>query len=43
MPLITYEMFIKDKTKNIKVTFLNTQNGDYDEINDEFTCPNNKD
>ena len=31
-------MFIKDKTKNI----FNTQNWNYDEINDEFICPNNK-
>ena len=37
-PLITYGMFIKDKTKNI----FNTQNWNYDEINDEFICPNNK-
>ena len=35
-------MFIKDKTKNIKVTSFNTQNWNYDEINDEFICPNNK-
>ena len=36
------ECLKKIKLKNIKVTFLNTQNGDYDEINDEFICPNNK-
>ena len=41
-PLIIYGMFIKDKTKNIKVTSFNTQNWNYDEINDEFICPNNK-
>ena len=35
-------MFIKDKTKNIKSDIFNTQNWNYDEINDEFICPNNK-
>ena len=40
-PLITYGMFIKDKTKN-KSDIFNTQNWDYDEINDKFICPNNK-
>ncbi len=41
-PLITYGMFIKDKTKKYKSNIFNTQNWDYDEINDEFICPNNK-
>lgn len=41
-PLITYGMFIKDKTKKYKSDIFNTQNWDYDEINNEFICPNNK-
>ena len=41
-PLITYGMFIKDKTKKYKSDIFNTQNWDYDETNDEFICPNNK-
>ncbi len=41
-PLITYGMFIKDKTKKYKSDIFNTQNWDYDEIIDEFICPNNK-
>ncbi len=41
-PLITYGIFIKDKTKKYKNDIFNTQNCDYDEINDEFICPNNK-
>ncbi len=41
-PLITYGMFIKDKTKKYKSDIFNTQNWDYDEINDEFICPNHK-
>ncbi|HDM0218651.1 TPA: transposase, partial [Staphylococcus aureus] len=41
-PLITYGMFIKDKTKKYKSDIFNTQNWNYDEINDEFICPNNK-
>ena len=39
IPLIT--TFIKDKTKNIKATSLTLKIG-YDEINDEYICPNNK-
>ena len=35
-------MFIKDKTKKYKSDIFNTQNWNYDEINDEFICPNNK-
>jgi len=35
-------MFIKDKTKKYKSDIFNTQNWDYDEINDEYICPNNK-
>ena len=35
-------MFIKDKTKKYKSDIFNTQNWDYDEINNEFICPNNK-
>ncbi|WP_049420426.1 transposase, partial [Staphylococcus hominis] len=42
IPLITYGMFIKDKTKKYKSDIFNTQNWDYDEINDEYICPNNK-
>ncbi|SNV70509.1 putative transposase [Staphylococcus simiae] len=41
-PLITYGMFIKDKTKKFKSDIFNTQNWEYDEINDEFICPNQK-
>ncbi|CAC8127061.1 putative transposase [Staphylococcus aureus] len=41
-PLITYGMFIKDKTKKFKSDIFNTQNWNYDELNDEFICPNNK-
>ena len=41
-PLITYGMFIKDKTKKYKSDIFNTQNWDYDEINDEYICPNKK-
>ena len=41
-PLIPYGMFIKDKTKKYKSDIFNTQNWDYDEINDEFICPNHK-
>ena len=37
---ITYGMFIKDK--KYKSDIFNTQNWNYDEINDEFICPNNK-
>ncbi len=38
-PLITYGMFIKDKTKKYKSDIFNTQNWNYDEINDEFIRP----
>ncbi|MBC9947728.1 transposase, partial [Staphylococcus aureus] len=41
-PLITYGMFIKDKTRKFKSDIFNTQNWKYDELNDEFICPNNK-
>ncbi|MCU5747143.1 transposase, partial [Staphylococcus sp. SQ8-PEA] len=41
-PLITYGMFIKDKTKKYKSDIFNTHNWGYDEINDEFICPNHK-
>ncbi len=41
-PLITYVMFIKDKTRKFKSDIFNTQNWKYDELNDEFICPNNK-
>ena len=42
IPLITYGMFIKDKTKKYKSDIFNTQNWDYDEINDEYICLNKK-
>lgn len=35
-------MFIKDKTKKYKSDIFNTQNWDYDEINDDYISPNNK-
>ncbi len=35
-------MFIKDKTKKYKSDIFNTQNWEYDEINDEYICRNNK-
>ena len=41
-PLITYGMFLKDKTKKYKSDIFNTQNWPYDEINDKFFCPNHK-
>lgn len=41
-PLITYGMFLKDKTKKYKDDIFNTQNWQYDEVNDEFICPNYK-
>ncbi|MBG1151807.1 IS1182-like element ISSau3 family transposase, partial [Staphylococcus aureus] len=41
-PLITYGMFIKDKTRKFKSDIFKTQNWKYDELNDEFICPNNK-
>ncbi|CZQ64378.1 truncated transposase for IS1272 [Staphylococcus aureus] len=41
-PLITYGMFIKDKTRKFKSDIFNTQNWKYDDLNDEFICPNNK-
>ncbi len=41
-PLITYGMFIKDKTRKFKSGIFNTQNWKYDELNNEFICPNNK-
>ncbi|XTW10620.1 IS5/IS1182 family transposase, partial [Staphylococcus aureus] len=41
-PLITYGMFIKDKTRKFKSAIFKTQNWKYDELNDEFICPNNK-
>ncbi|MEN0448219.1 hypothetical protein AAGX47_13895, partial [Staphylococcus aureus] len=34
--------FIKDKTRKFKSDIFNTQNWKYDELNDEFICPNNK-
>ena len=42
IPLITYGMFIKDKTKKYKNDNFNTQNQDYNEINDEYIYPNNQ-
>ncbi len=41
-PLITYGMFIKDKTNKYKSDIFNTHNWEYGEINDEFICPNHK-
>src|SRR5699024_4657835 len=41
-PFITYGMFIKDKTNKYKNDIFNTQNWEYDEINDEFIWPNHK-
>lgn len=35
-------MFLKDKTKKYKSDIFYTQNWEYDEINDEFICPNLK-
>ncbi len=35
-------MFRKGKTKKYKSDIFNTQNWEYDEINDEFICPNHK-
>lgn len=35
-------MFLKDKTKKYKDDIFNTHNWQYDELNDEFTYPNNK-
>lgn len=41
-PLIAYGMFLKDKAKKYKSDIFNTQNWKYDEINDEYICPNHK-
>ena len=35
-------MFIKDNTNKYKSDIFNTQNWEYDEINDAFICPNHK-
>ena len=40
IPLITYGMFIKDK--KYKSAIFNTQNWGYNEIRDEYNCPNNQ-
>ncbi len=42
VPLITYSMYLKEKTKKYKENIYNTKNWKYDEIRDEFTCPSNR-
>ncbi|WP_353463562.1 IS1182 family transposase [Mammaliicoccus sciuri] len=41
-PLITYSMYLKEQTKKYKENEFNTQNWTYDEIRDEFICPDNR-
>ncbi len=40
--LLRMACLLKIKLESLKVTFFNTQNWKYDELNDEFICPNNK-
>ncbi|MBF7022747.1 transposase [Staphylococcus kloosii] len=41
-PLLTYSMYLKEQTKQYKENAFNTQNWTYDEIKDEFICPDNR-
>ncbi|NIK13487.1 IS1182 family transposase, partial [Alkalibacillus almallahensis] len=41
-PLITYNQYRKEKTRKYKHDPFNFYNWDYDEEQDAFTCPNNK-
>ncbi|WP_054755038.1 IS1182 family transposase, partial [Piscibacillus salipiscarius] len=41
-PLITYNQYRKEKTRKFKNDLFNFYNWDYDEENDAFTCPNDK-
>ncbi|MGD7021307.1 IS1182 family transposase [Rossellomorea vietnamensis] len=41
-PLITYNMYRKEKTKRAQKNTFNTANWKYDEETDSFTCPNNQ-
>ena len=40
--LLRMVCLFKDKTRKFKSDIFNTQNWKYDELNDEFICPNNK-
>ncbi len=42
IPLITYNMYRKEKTKKYKQDPFNTKNWEYDEATDSFLCPNDK-
>ncbi|WP_112181966.1 IS1182 family transposase [Paraliobacillus zengyii] len=42
IPLITYNMYRKEKTKKYKQDPFNTMNWAYDEASDSFRCPNDK-
>ncbi|WP_226037973.1 transposase, partial [Aquibacillus saliphilus] len=42
IPLITYNMYRKEKTKKYKQNPFNTTNWEYDEASDSFLCPNGK-
>ncbi|WP_409252044.1 IS1182 family transposase [Bacillus sp. SCS-153A] len=41
-PLITYNIYRKEKTKNAQKNVFNTANWKYDEETDSFTCPNDQ-
>ncbi len=41
-PLITYNLYRKEKKKNYKENPFNISNWDYDQEDDSFTCPNGK-
>jgi transposase len=41
-PLITYNMYVAEQKKKYKQNQLNPTNWDYDEENDRYTCPNQK-
>ncbi|EES95500.1 hypothetical protein HMPREF0774_2730, partial [Staphylococcus aureus subsp. aureus TCH130] len=40
--LLRMACLLKIKLESLKVTFLTLKIGKYDELNDEFICPNNK-
>ncbi|MGS4116868.1 IS1182 family transposase, partial [Staphylococcus pseudintermedius] len=41
-PLIPYNMVLKEQKKKYKENIFNSANWKYDEINDQYICPNNK-
>lgn len=42
IPLITYNQYRKEQNKTIKKDVFNSENWEYDEERNSFTCPNNK-